>query len=70
MVREWREVKNLDLSVGYFANVYAILLVVFVTICIISAIVFSCAGGVSKERTSEADYGAGCGAECGAGCGA
>lgn len=36
MVREWREVKSLDIkNVGYFANVYAILLVVFVTFCIV-----------------------------------
>ncbi|TKY44747.1 hypothetical protein E2542_SST31025 [Spatholobus suberectus] len=41
------------------------------------AIIFSCADGVSKEKTSAADQepygagcGAGCGAECGAGCGA
>ncbi|CAL0323953.1 unnamed protein product [Lupinus luteus] len=38
------------------------------------AIIFSCADGVSKEKTSAADqesyYGAGCAAACGAGCGA
>ncbi|RDX95327.1 hypothetical protein CR513_22170, partial [Mucuna pruriens] len=36
------------------------------------AIIFSCADGVSKEKTSAADqepYGAGCAAGCGAGCG-
>ncbi|KAJ1387730.1 hypothetical protein SESBI_39718 [Sesbania bispinosa] len=73
MVREWREVNNLDTNLGFFINSYAILWVVLVTLCIISAIIFSCADGISKEKTSAADpepYGAGCAAGCGAGCGA
>lgn len=73
MVREWRELNSLDANLGSFGNAYAILWVVLVTLCIMSAIVFSCADGISKEKTSAADpepYGAGCGAECGADCGA
>ncbi|KAK7271218.1 hypothetical protein RJT34_26934 [Clitoria ternatea] len=70
MVRELRE----DIpNIGFNGNAYAILVVVLVTICIMSAIVFSCADGVSKENSSAADqepYGAGCSAGCGAGCGA
>lgn len=74
MVREWREVNNnLNANLGVFGNAYAILWLVLVSFCIISAIIFSCADGVSKEKTSAADpepYGAGCAAGCGAGCGA
>jgi hypothetical protein len=64
-----RELNNLDTNFGFFSNAYDILWMVFVTFCIISSIIFSCAGGVSKERNSVADaesYGAGCGVGCGA----
>lgn len=73
MVRELREVKIVDANLGFFSNSYTILWMVLVTFCIISTIIFSCADGASKEKTSAADqepYGAGCSAGCGAGCGA
>lgn len=73
MVRELREVKIVDSNIGFYGNGYAIWLMVLVTFCIIPAIIFSCADGVSKEKSSAADqepYGAACGAACGAGCGA
>ncbi|KAJ0095647.1 hypothetical protein Patl1_15098 [Pistacia atlantica] len=44
-----------------------------VTLSIISAVVFSCAGGASKDKDSatnaDAAYGSNCAAGCGAGCG-
>ncbi|RYR57213.1 hypothetical protein HN51_008795 [Arachis hypogaea] len=78
MVRNpWREVNNLEYAttqIGFFGNAYSILWVILFAFCIISAMIFSCADGVSKDRTAAASdpepYGAGCGAECGAGCGA
>ncbi|KAL4316826.1 hypothetical protein HN51_070790 [Arachis hypogaea] len=78
MVRNlWREVNNLEYATqnGFFGNnAYSILWVMLFALCIISAMIFSCADGVSKDRTAAAadpePYGAGCGAECGAGCGA
>jgi len=42
---------------------------VLLTLCLLSAIVFSCADGASKNKSSEADsaiYGGGCAAGCGA----
>lgn len=74
MAREWREVTNLEARLGMFGNVCGILWVALVMFCVMSAIIFSCAEGVSKEKTSGAaesePYGAPCGAECGAACGA
>ncbi|KAI4347213.1 hypothetical protein L6164_008045 [Bauhinia variegata] len=73
MVREWREMANLDLDVGFFGNAYIIFWAVLVTFSVVTAIIFSCADGASKEKSSAAEpgpYGAGCGAECGAACGA
>lgn len=47
---------------------------VLVTLSIISAVVFSCAGGASKDKASttnaDAAYASNCAAECGAACGA
>ncbi|KAK7291402.1 hypothetical protein RIF29_06514 [Crotalaria pallida] len=74
-MRQIREINNnLDANLGFFGNAYAILWLVLVSFCIISAIIFSCADGVNKEKDSDADpepyYGAACAAGCGAGCGA
>lgn len=58
---------------GFGAGLLAYLWFALLSVCIISAIVFSCADGVPKEKTSTADtelYGGGCAAGCGAGCGA
>ncbi|KAJ9676936.1 hypothetical protein PVL29_022100 [Vitis rotundifolia] len=44
-----------------------------VALSLISAVIFSCADGASKDKASASDtgvYGAGCTAECGAACGA
>ncbi|KAM6569206.1 hypothetical protein CsatB_017191 [Cannabis sativa] len=74
MVRLWREVANVDGGVGTGSGAFLIFLLGFlVTLCILSTIIFSCADGVSKEKTSQGDtelYGGGCAAGCGAGCGA
>ncbi|KAJ4826987.1 hypothetical protein Tsubulata_050347 [Turnera subulata] len=44
-----------------------------ITLSIIAAIIFSCADGASKDKTSAGDdhptYGSTCGAGCGAACG-
>ena len=44
------------------------------TLCVLSAVIFSCADGVSKDKSSQSPadtelYGGGCAAGCGAGCG-
>ncbi|XXG45366.1 hypothetical protein AAC387_Pa02g0468 [Persea americana] len=67
MVRELKEVVPGHGSGGGF-----LLWGVVVTLSLILAVLFSCAGGASKDRTSASDaaYGAGCGADCGAACGA
>lgn len=70
MVREWREMSN---DVGLFGDACRMLWVVMVTLSIMSAIIWSCADGVSKEKSSAADsdpHGGGCAAACGAACGA
>ncbi|KAI9101627.1 hypothetical protein K1719_023871 [Acacia pycnantha] len=70
MAREWRELSNLEARLGMFG----ILWVALVMFCLICAIIFSCAQGVSKDKASvvadSEPYGAPCGAECGAACGA
>ncbi|KAF5940283.1 hypothetical protein HYC85_021450 [Camellia sinensis] len=53
---------------GHEGSGVLILLVALVSLILISAIIFSCADGVSKDKTSAAQtdtYGAGCGAGCG-----
>ncbi|KAJ7975159.1 Membrane protein insertion efficiency factor like [Quillaja saponaria] len=74
MVRKWREVTIEEGGgVGFIGNAYLVLWVAVVTFSIVSVIIFSCADGVSKDKTSAADsdhYGAGCAAGCGADCGA
>ncbi|KAJ6888340.1 hypothetical protein NC652_029404 [Populus alba x Populus x berolinensis] len=73
MVRPLKEVLAVDGSGGGVDGSCLVLLwAVLLTLCLLSAIVFSCAEGVSKDKTSEADstlYGGGCGAGCGAACG-
>ena len=72
MVRLWREAAGFEGSGGSSSTFVGFLLGLLVTLCILSAITFSCTDGVSKEKTSQADtelYGGGCAAGCGAGCG-
>ncbi|XP_015882794.1 uncharacterized protein LOC107418606 [Ziziphus jujuba] len=70
MVRLWRDLASVH---GSGSAGFVVLWLALLGVCIISAIIFSCADGVSKEKTSTADtelYGGGCAAGCGAGCGA
>lgn len=72
MVRLWREIGSVEFDDGAY---WLVFWAVLVTFCIIPAIVFSCADGVSKEKSAttndtELYGGAGCAAGCGAGCGA
>ena len=46
-----------------------VLWLALVALSLISAVIFSCADGASKDKTSDGVYGAGCSAGCGAGCG-
>ncbi|KAG6752907.1 hypothetical protein POTOM_042948 [Populus tomentosa] len=73
MVRPLKEVLAVDRSGGGVDGSCLVLLwAVLLTLCLLSAIVVSCAEGVSKDKTSENDstlYGGGCGAGCGAACG-
>ncbi|GMP83466.1 hypothetical protein CsSME_00037366 [Camellia sinensis var. sinensis] len=53
---------------GHEGSGVLILWVALVSLILISAIIFSCADGASKDKTSAAqadNYGAGCGAGCG-----
>ncbi|PNT09599.1 hypothetical protein POPTR_012G054000v4 [Populus trichocarpa] len=73
MVRPLKEVLAVVGSGGgVHGSCLVLLWAVLLTLCLLSAIVFSCAEGVSKDKTSEADstlYGGGCAAGCGAACG-
>ncbi|CAL9031622.1 unnamed protein product [Prunus brigantina] len=72
MVRVWREIGSVDGGVAT-AN-WLVFWAALVSLCLVSAIVFSCADGVSsKEKNTAGDtelYGGGCAVECGAACGA
>lgn len=56
------------------ARACVFILAALLSLSLLSAIIFACAEGASKEKTSSADnsnfYGAGCTAGCSAGCGA
>ncbi|KAK6921699.1 hypothetical protein RJ641_012206 [Dillenia turbinata] len=73
MVREWEEAVRLgreDHEV--LSKVVIVLWVAIIMVSLVSAIIFSCADGMPKEKAAShhADtYGAGCAAGCGAGCG-
>ncbi|GMP33005.1 hypothetical protein CsSME_00006515 [Camellia sinensis var. sinensis] len=70
MVREWKEVIAGDGGGG--GGACLVFWVVLVTFSLISVLIFSCADGASRDKTSAADssvYGGGCEAGCGAGCG-
>ncbi|KAK3225271.1 hypothetical protein Dsin_005133 [Dipteronia sinensis] len=73
MVRELKEVLMSSVNGDGFGGVCVVLWIALLTLSLISTIIFSCAGGASKDKTSSADsntyYGGGCGAGCGAGCG-
>lgn len=76
MVREWREEKVEMFGNGYGFEYAMLWIAILVSFCMISAIMFSCAQGVSKPKTTNSadsehyDYGAACGAGCGGACGA
>lgn len=76
MVRQWTDITTLDANLGFSVNASLILWlwIALVTFSIMSAIIFTCSDGVSKDRTTSAAdselYGAGCAAPCGAACGA
>ncbi|KAE8124889.1 hypothetical protein FH972_019734 [Carpinus fangiana] len=74
MVRELStEAIILDGGVGDIGHACLLFWLALVSISLISVIIFSCADGVSKEKTSAADtgyYGGGCAAGCGTACGA
>ncbi|XP_047333524.1 uncharacterized protein LOC124937058 [Impatiens glandulifera] len=79
MVREWRDESGNwvagAVAGGGFEG-YAMLWVAIVAFCVISAVIFSCTGGLTRDKTSAESgaYGggcaAGCGGVCGGGCGA
>ncbi|CAK7349685.1 unnamed protein product [Dovyalis caffra] len=73
MVRLLKEVLIVDGSGGIDGSCLVVLLwAVLLTLSLLSALIFSCADGVSKDKSSEVDstvYGGGCAAGCGAACG-
>ncbi|KAJ6387273.1 hypothetical protein OIU78_017063 [Salix suchowensis] len=72
MARPLKEVITVDGGGGVDGSCLVLLWAVLLTLCLLSAIIFSCADGLSKGKTSEADstlYGGGCAAACGAACG-
>ncbi|GMJ09723.1 hypothetical protein HRI_004641500 [Hibiscus trionum] len=54
-----------------FSSVFLMLWAALVALSLITAIVFSCAGGASKDKASATHdtYGSTCAAGCGGGCG-
>lgn len=75
MVRQWKEATTVggDGDGISYSCLMLVLWVGLLTLSIVSAIIFSCAQGMSKEnKSAEVDetlYGGGCGAGCGAACG-
>ncbi|KAK6931547.1 Myc-type, basic helix-loop-helix (bHLH) domain [Dillenia turbinata] len=73
MVREWEEAVRIGREDhDELRKVVIVLWVALIMVSLISAIIFSCADGMPKDKaaSNHADiYGAGCAAECGAGCG-
>ncbi|XVF09545.1 hypothetical protein REPUB_Repub07fG0103400 [Reevesia pubescens] len=70
-----RELKIItDQDGGGIGGAFLVFWAALLTLSLISAIIFSCADGVSKNKTTSGDtnfYGGGCAAGCGAaGCGA
>lgn len=75
MVRELKAIIDEDAAGSSIGGVFLIFWAALLTVSLISAIIFSCADGVSKEKASTSGdtntYGGGCAAGCGgAGCGA
>ncbi|XWS50762.1 hypothetical protein CRYUN_Cryun12cG0115500 [Craigia yunnanensis] len=75
MARELKVIIDQDGSgIGGIGGVFLVFWGALLTVPLISAIIFSCADGVSKDKTTSGDtnfYGGGCAAGCGgAGCGA
>ncbi|KAK8636670.1 hypothetical protein V6N13_124411 [Hibiscus sabdariffa] len=56
---------------GGATSAFLVLWAALVALSLITAIVFSCAGGASKDKasTTHDTYGSACAAGCGAGCG-
>ncbi|XP_015578269.3 uncharacterized protein LOC107261705 [Ricinus communis] len=78
MVRQWKEAFTIEggsTSAGGLGKVCLVLWLALVTLSLLSAIIFSCAEGVSNkddDKSPEVDatlYGGGCAAGCGAACG-
>ncbi|KAK3189346.1 hypothetical protein Dsin_028907 [Dipteronia sinensis] len=69
MAREWKEVIREDNGRG--GSVVLLFWAALFTLSIITVIVFSCAGGASKDKDSAGTdaYGTTCAAGCGAACG-
>ncbi|KAF5734533.1 hypothetical protein HS088_TW15G00025 [Tripterygium wilfordii] len=69
MVRQWRE---RVIGGGEVGNACLVFWVFLLSLGVFSIIIFSCAQGGTKDKSSAADsdvYGAGCAAGCAAGCG-
>lgn len=77
MVREWKEMMIRGEAGGSseglsLSNAVLFFWAVLVTLSVISAVVFSCAGGASKDEASNTHaeaYSSTCAAGCGAACG-
>ncbi|XP_021292422.1 uncharacterized protein LOC110422733 [Herrania umbratica] len=74
MVRELKIITENGDGIGGIGGACLLFWAALLTLSLISAIIFSCADGVSKDKSSSGDtnfYGGGCAADCGgAGCGA
>lgn len=70
MVREWKGEIDWD---GVGGSIIIAMWGILVIFCLISAIIFSCADGASRDKAAAADstatYAGGCAADCGAACG-
>lgn len=73
MVREWKELIDVDGRASFCINLFQVLCVVFGTIFIIIVVITTCAdGAVPQDKDAATDsgvYGSTCEAGCGAGCG-
>lgn len=72
-MRQWKEMMMMikEERDGDGSSLAFLLWAFLVTLSIISAVVFSCAGGASKDKDSaDTAYASNCAAGCGAGCGA
>jgi len=66
------ELKQVGIGDKHATDVGLVFFAVLVAFTLISVLIFSCAEGASRDKTSAAEpgiYGGGCTAGCGAGCG-